>query len=107
MTEFVRLIVDFSRGFSTKAEKPEMRQCFEKVLEEILCLMKLPVISNHFALQEQLTKYIERQITLLGEDTKPLIIEITLMQLNQVHNVADGQVEKLEGLLLLLNNYVG
>jgi hypothetical protein len=29
------------------------------------------------------------------------------MQLSQVTNVNDGQIEKLEPLLLLLNNYVG
>lgn len=69
--------------------------------------MKMPGVSNQFALEGQLTKFIERQITLLGEDTKPLIVEITLMQLNQVQNVGDGQVEKLEGVLLLLNNFVG
>ena len=82
MTEFIKIIVDFSRGFNTIAEKPEMRQCFEKVLSDMLNLMKMPGIQNHFLLQEQVIKFVERQITLLGQETKPLIIEITLMQVN-------------------------
>ena len=60
MTEYLKIIVDFSRGFTTMAEKPEVRLCFETLLKEILSIMKMPGIQNHFALQEQLIKYVER-----------------------------------------------
>lgn len=46
-----------------------------------------------------LTKYIDRQITIMGEDAKPLIIQACEMHLNSVLNVNDGQVERLEGAL--------
>ena len=58
-------------------------------------------------LQEQITKYVERNVTILGESTNPLIIQVVHLQLQQVQNVNEGQVEKLEGIILLLNNYVG
>ena len=37
-----------------------------------------------FALQEQIMKYIERNITILGDSTKNLIVEAVQMQLAQV-----------------------
>jgi len=67
----------------------------------------MPGVQNLQGLQEQVTKYIERNITILGDCTKPLVIDLVHMQLNSVGNVHDGQVEKLDPLMLLLNNYVG
>ena len=50
----------------------------------------MPGIQQLPCLQEKITKYIERNITILGECTKPLIINLVLMQLSQVNNVSDG-----------------
>lgn len=41
-------------------------------------------------LQEQVTKYVERQITILGAETKPLIIEWVNIQTSSIVNVNDG-----------------
>jgi len=50
----------------------------------------MPGINALVALQEQITKYIERNITILGECTKPLIIEHISKMLMQIQNVNDG-----------------
>lgn len=67
----------------------------------------MPGINALSALQEQITKYIERNITILGECTKPLIVDHIGKMLAQIQNVNDGSVEKMDSLLQLLNNYIG
>jgi hypothetical protein len=67
----------------------------------------MPGLASISLLQEQVTKYIERQITILGEETKLLIIEWVTVQTMSISNVNDGQVEKLESLLNVLQNYLG
>ena len=50
----------------------------------------MPGLATIPMLQEQVTKYVERQITILGAETKPLIIEWVNIQTSSIVNVNDG-----------------
>ena len=42
LIENVRLIVEFSKGFTTKVVKKEVKECFEEILQEIILLIQMP-----------------------------------------------------------------
>ena len=53
-------------------------------------------------------KFIERNVTILGSATQPLIIESSLIQINQILDVTDGeQISKLPPVMRMLYNFVG
>lgn len=58
-------------------------------------------------LQLQITKYVERNVTMLGAESSQLIEQVTSLQLSQIPSVQDGCLEKMEGVLKLLINYIG
>jgi hypothetical protein len=107
LTDYLKLIVDFSRGFHAQAKRPEVKEKFEQVLGEVMELTKIKGIEHMTSLQEQMIKYIDRQIQILGSKTSNLVVSVVVMQLQMIQSVEDGQVEKIEPLLSLLNNYVG
>ena len=103
----IRLIVDFLRGFTSRVNNDQVRQVFWEQLQQIYKLVQMPGLASIPMLQEQVTKYVERQITILGVETKPLIVEWVNIQTQSITNVNDGQIEKLESLISVVSNYLG
>lgn len=56
-------------------------------------------------LQEQIIRFIERNITILGECTKPLVVE-HIGNFFAQNSGSDGYLEKFQQIMLLLNNYM-
>ena len=80
LTNITKMLVDFSRGFKSRVESQQVIDTFSGVLSEICQLMKMQGVASVTALQEQIIKYIETNVTILGAVLKPLIIEATFMQ---------------------------
>ena len=54
------------------------------MLLKITDIFKMQGLQQVHPLQEQITKYVERNITILGECTSPLIIQVIHLHLTQV-----------------------
>ena len=81
LTEILKLLVDLTRGFHYQIERPGPKQYFDQVLEEVLALFKIPGLNQLSALQDQIIKYLDRNITIMGINAKPLICEMVQYQL--------------------------
>ena len=110
LTNIIRLLVEFSRGFKSTVQSRQIIDTFSGVLSEICQLMKIPGVANIAKLQEQIIKLIETNVTILGAVLKPLIIEAALMQIQQIHlenDTTGEQISKLEPALQMLDSFIG
>ena len=97
------MLVNFSRGFQSKVQTSILHNSFKAILEEVYELMKMYVVMQMPELQEHIIKFIERNVTILGSATQPLIIESSLIQINQILDVTDGeQISKLPPVMRML-----
>ena len=58
-------------------------------------------------LQDEIVKYIDRMITIMGLNAKPLVCQMVPYFLQQVQDINGDQVEKMNGILNMLSNYLG
>ena len=56
------MLVEFTKAFQHEVVRPEQKEWFGFVLNEILSLLNIPGLQNFVSLQDQIMKYIDKNL---------------------------------------------
>ena len=72
----IRQLVETTKGFHGLVQRQTQKSYFDQVLSQVLELLQSPGAPAIAGLQDEIVKYIDRMITIMGLDAKPLVSQM-------------------------------